>query len=245
MKPFIWLMIAAFSTIACYEKNAAKGSESRPTEIPVQKVFEDTVILGIDVSHFQGDIDWGKIKSANIKFAYDKATQGSRYKDPKYVQNKQGAQNVGLVHGSYHFFTSNDSGLAQAEHFCQVVDYKEGDMIPVLDLEQGSIVGEVTVQNFQKEVFDWLNEVERILGVKPIIYTNHPFGDQYLDHPDFSAYELWIAEYGVSTPKIPKQWKEKGWLIWQRSERGKIEGAIGDVDHDLFNPAKPFGFSSN
>ena len=240
MKPVILLIIAAFATTACHKKKVNIGTEPMVVETTYKEATKDSVILGIDVSHFQGDIDWAKIKSANIRFAYDKAAQGSRYKDPKYAQNKVGARNVGLAHGSYHFFTSNESGLAQAAHFCQVVDYKEGDMPPVLDLEQGSIVNGVTILAFQKEVVDWLNEVERQLGVKPIIYTNHPFGEQYLDHPDFSAYELWIAEYGVSSPKIPKQWKEKGWLIWQRSERGSIEGAIGDVDHDLFNPDRSF-----
>lgn len=216
--------------------------DSEPIKKAVPKNPIDTLILGIDVSHFQGDIDWKKIKDANIQFAYDKATQGNHYKDPEYDKNKTGARSAGLIHGSYHFFTSNQPGLDQAKHFCTVIDHRESDMPPVLDLEQGSIVNGVTILAFQKEVMEWLNEVERQLGVKPIIYTNHPFGDQYLDNPDFSAYELWIAEYGVSSPKIPKQWKEKGWLIWQRSERGSIEGAIGDVDHDLFNPARSFAW---
>jgi lysozyme len=212
--------------------------ESLKKSIPENPI--DTLILGIDVSHFQGEIDWNKIKEAKIQFAYDKATQGNHYKDPEYDKNKSGARSAGLIHGSYHFFTSNQPGIDQAKHFCTVVDYGKGDMPPVLDLEQGSILGDVVVESFQKEVLDWLNEVERTLGVKPIIYTNHPFGDKYLDHPDFSDYELWIAEYGVSTPKIPKRWTDKGWLIWQRSERGAIEGAIGDVDHDLFNPSRSF-----
>jgi len=208
--------------------------------IPTETVSINTPILGIDVSHFQGDIDWKKIKDAQIGFVYDKATQGTKFKDPDYIQNKEGAISVGLTHGSYHFYTLNDDGKSQADHFLSVIDFDPGDMPPVLDLEQGGIKGNVDVNKFQQEVLTWLREVENQLGVKPIIYTNHPFGDQYLDHPEFSNYELWIAHYGVDKPQVPKVWKEKGWLIWQRSDKGKVEGVIGEVDHDLYNPDKPF-----
>ena len=71
------------------------------------------------------------------------------------------------------------------------------------------------------------------MGVKPIIYTNNVFANDYLLGSDFSEYHLWIAEYGVEEPKIPLAWKNKKWLIWQRTPRGKIEGVLGNVDHDI------------
>ncbi len=197
-------------------------------------------VLGIDVSHFQGKIDWKKIKEVGIRFVYDKATQGIHYKDPEYSENKQGAHTFGLLHGSYHFYTSDQGGKEQADHFISVVEYSPGDMPPVLDLEQAGIKGAVEVEALQKEILVWLSEVENKLEVKPIIYTNRPFGNQYLSHPSFAEYDLWIAEYGVDKPRIPQIWEEKGWLIWQRSDRGKVEGVVGEVDHDLFNPARPF-----
>lgn len=210
------------------------------------KPLQDTVpvtnkrVLGIDVSHFQGKINWEDIKADNVTFAYDKATQGSGFKDPYYSKNKIGAHEVGLAHGSYHFYTSDADPKEQATLFISVIDYGSGDMPPVLDLEQGGVKGTVETEKFQQDIFTFLKMVEDKLGVKPIIYTNHPFGNQYLNDPKFADYELWIAEYGVDTPKIPRAWDEKGWLIWQRSERGKIQGAVGDIDHDLFNPKKPF-----
>ncbi|GMQ29585.1 glycoside hydrolase family 25 protein [Algoriphagus confluentis] len=234
-----FLILLAFLGFCSEKKPEQKEAEESPIS---EKSSSDSLILGIDVSHFQGDIDWEKIKEANIRFAYDKATQGVHYLDPDYNQNKVGAHQAGLLHGSYHFFVSNASGVEQAEHFCQAIEYSEKDMPPVLDLEQGSLVGNEPIDKvqFQKEVLDWLKTVETKLGITPIIYTNHPFGDTYLDDPAFESYPLWIAEYGVSSPKIPKAWATEGWLIWQRSERGSIEGAIGNVDHDLFNPQKPF-----
>ncbi|WP_296697931.1 glycoside hydrolase family 25 protein [Algoriphagus sp.] len=224
-----------------------KESEIEVTAAPEVKEIKDTVskpypkqILGIDVSHFQGDVNWEDIKKADITFVYDKATQGDSFLDPKYSKNKTGAHESGLAHGSYHFFTSNADAIKQAEFFVKSIDYGEGDLPPVLDLEEGGIKGTINSSDFEQEVLKWLTYVETNLGVKPIIYTNHTFGDKYLSSSDFAEYQLWIAEYGVETPKTPKIWDDKGWLIWQRSERGTIEGAIGQVDHDLYNPQKPF-----
>jgi len=197
-------------------------------------------ILGIDVSHFQGDINWDEIKKANITFAYSKATQGEAYTDPRFHNNWANIDKSGLHRGAYHFYVAADDAKKQAEHFVSTVQSEDiGDMPPMLDLEQGGMPKPVADKKaFQKSVLQWLTIVESKLGVKPIIYTNTPFGNEYLNSPEFADYHLWIAEYGVKEPKIPQAWKEKGWLIWQRSERGTVEGAVGNVDHDLYNPKK-------
>lgn len=220
------------------EDTITKAEPNAVTEVPKAKAPK--TILGIDVSHFQGDVNWQEIKDANIIFVYDKATEGATFTDPKYAQNKAGAHQNDLAHGSYHFYTTDSDPIKQAEFFTKTIDYGNGDMPPVLDLEEGGIKGTVDTDEFQEEVLKWLNYVEQQLGIKPIIYTNHTFGDKYLTSAEFSKYQLWIAEYGVNSPKVPKIWDDTGWLIWQRSERGSIEGAIGQVDHDLYNPQKSF-----
>ncbi|HAD97528.1 MAG TPA: glycosyl hydrolase family 25 [Cryomorphaceae bacterium] len=197
-------------------------------------------VLGIDVSHFQGDINWQEIKAARLDFAYDKATQGEDYKDPDYLHNREGAHAVGLIHGGYHFYVAGDNPDKQAANFLSAVTYEEGDMPPVLDLEQGGMKPGINTKTYQQNVLKWLQTVESKLNVRPVVYTNHPFGNQYLDHPDFAKYDLWIAEYEVDTPQIPNAWKNEGWLIWQRTERGKVEGAVGNVDHDLYSPKANF-----
>ncbi|UZD24132.1 glycoside hydrolase family 25 protein [Algoriphagus halophytocola] len=246
MKTFCLMLACFWMMTSCASKSNSDISSKIPIPekdtIPANPMESktDQPVLGIDVSHFQGNINWEEIKADEITFAYDKATQGASFKDPDYAQNKRGAHEVGLAHGSYHFFTSDADPMDQAALFIATIDYTSGDMPPVLDLEQGGIVGTVKTSEFQDDVLSFLLEIERKLGIKPIIYTNHPFGNEYLDNPKFSEYGLWIAEYEVDTPKIPKTWEEKGWLIWQRSERGKVQGAMGNVDHDLFNPTKPF-----
>jgi lysozyme len=193
-------------------------------------------VLGIDVSHFQSDVNWEEVKQANIQYMYTKATQGTDDVDPKYKRNKAGATAAGLFHGSYHFYMAGDDPVKQAELYIKtVMPLSEKSIPPVLDLEQGGMKNGISVTAYQKNVLIWLTKVEAALGVRPIIYTDHPFGNQYLNHPDFAKYHLWIAEYGAPEPKIPDAWKSKGWLMWQRTERGKVEGAIGNVDHDLFN----------
>ena len=245
MKRIAYLSLSVFTFFfyaSC--KNEAK-STNPPTSENQETIKKDTVktssqILGIDVSHFQGDVNWEEVKAAKITFVYDKASEGNTFKDPDYDRNKEGAHQSDLAHGSYHFYTSDDDPIDQAEFFIGIIDYGVGDMPPVLDLEDGGIKGNVDQEKFQSDILKWLKYVESKLGVKPLIYTNHTFGDTYLTSKEFSEYQLWIAEYGVTTPIIPKIWSENGWLIWQRSERGTVEGAIGKVDHDLYNPRKPF-----
>ncbi|MDN3204816.1 glycoside hydrolase family 25 protein [Algoriphagus sediminis] len=240
----IWVICFGLILFSCGSNEESKTVESTPpqTENTAPETIEkneNQTRLGIDVSHFQGDIDWNEIKEAGILFAYDKATQGETYVDPDYKENHIGAKNAGLVHGSYHFFMSNDDPIKQAKLFLANALYEKGDLPPVLDLESGGIKGEITREEFEKNVLAWLEYVEAELGVKPIVYTNHSFGDQYLSDGKLAEYHLWVAEYGVDKPKVPKVWEEQGWLIWQRTERGTVEGAIGQVDHDLYNPEKP------
>ena len=242
MSYLTFLVVVSLFTISC--KNEPKTTLLPPEPTP-EVVKKDTIkpatqILGIDVSHFQGDVNWKEVRDAKITFVYDKATEGDTFQDPNYTKNKEGAHHSNLAHGSYHFYTSDDDPIDQAEFFMSIIDYGIGDMPPVLDLEKGGIKGKVDPKKFQSDILKWLNHVESKLGVKPLIYTNHTFGDAYLTSKEFSKYQLWIAEYGVTTPIIPKTWSDNGWLIWQRSERGAVEGAIGKVDHDLYNPSKPF-----
>jgi lysozyme len=179
-------------------------------------------------------VNWEEIKANNISFAYTKATQGNNYVDVKFHQNWSQMESAGLAKGAYHFYTSESDGKTQAQHFINTIkEVKVGDMPPVLDLEHGGISGTVEIAQFQQEVIYWLNAVEAKFGVKPIIYTNNPFANEYLNNKYFSKYTLWIAEYGVAEAKTPIAWMSRGWAIWQRTERGSIEGEIGNVDHDI------------
>lgn len=217
------LRLTTLVTLSLFSYSAT--SQQPPVQYPL------VTSIGIDVSHFQQNVDWEEVRKAGITFVYSKATQGTSNVDPKYKRNREETHANGFHHGPYHFYVPSHDPIQQAEFFVKTVQFMEKDMMPpVLDLE---MIPQIPVKQYQKDVLAWLKKVEADLGVKPIVYTYYPFGNQYLNNPEFADYHLWIAEYGVSAPKIPTAWKDKGWLMWQRSERGKIEGAVGNVDHDL------------
>ncbi len=209
-------------------------NQSKPLAKP--PIVKDVkTVLGIDVSHYQGDVNWKDVKQDSVLFGYAKATQGGYYSDPKFQENWRNMSANGIYKGAYHFFMYEDDAVTQAQHFLSTIKNTKSELPPVLDLESAGIDGKVDVTTYQKNVMTWLNIVEKEVGTKPIIYTNTAFGNTYLNQPEFAVYNLWLAEYVQDNPTPPDTWKTKGWTIWQRSEQGVIHGIDGNVDHDIFN----------
>jgi len=181
-------------------------------------------IKGIDVSHFQGQIDWDELASSDIEFAYIKATEGQYYVDPKFHANRSGAQTSGVTYGSYHFFHPDENALAQANHFLKTVG-PINQLPPVIDIE---VTNNQTPEKIKQGVKIWLDQVEQSTGCKPIIYTNHYFWDENLDQ-SFSSYPLWIADY-AKAPTLPPGVSD--WVFWQYSEQGHQQGIPNPVDLD-------------
>lgn len=183
---------------------------------------------GIDVSHFQGAVDWSKVAKTDKAFAFIKATEGIDYVDPLFESHWQGIQKVDLLRGAYHFFVPHDDAKTQADFFLATVSLESGDLIPVLDVEsQGGVSTEVLLQGVQT----WLDVVEQALGVKPMIYTAPNFWNS-LQSTTFSDYPLWIAEYSEETPTVPNGWD--AWTLWQQSQQGTVEGVEKEVDLSVF-----------
>ena len=196
-----------------------------------------TQLKGIDVSHYQGDVDWKAVKAADYSFAFAKCTGGLTFNDPKFQTNWKGIAAAGMLRGAYHFYYNNDDPVKQAEHFLSSLSsLNAADLPPVLDLEGGGIIDKnLSIEDYQRDVLRWLCFVEDRLGRKPIIYTGPSFGNKYLDNAEFATYDLWLAEYGVSTPKVPNVWADKGLAIWQNASDAVVSGIKGKTDHDLFN----------
>jgi lysozyme len=211
------------------EADSTKASVLIPNEMEVI----DT-ILGIDVSHFQGNVDWKEVNSMGYSFAYAKASQGIGFHDPKFKENWENVRSAGMKRGAYHFFVAGEDASKQAELFISVLgDLESGDMYPMLDLESGGVKEEISVDDYVKSVKVFLDAVEEKYGLKPIIYTSNNFGDKYLKDLSFSAYPLWIAEYSEHAPFIPGAWKNKGkFTLWQFTEKDSIqtEGELFDED---------------
>jgi lysozyme len=187
-------------------------------------------VQGIDVSHAQQTVDWNEVRQAGKVFVFIKATDGITYTDPLFAANWSGAKAAGLLRGAYHFYETNDDPAAQAENFLNVVKLEPGDLPPVVDIERtkgGESAGQIV-----RDLQTWLDMIERATGRVPILYTGPGYWDS-LGTSAFGRYPLWVAEYGVQSPKLPAGWAS--WAFWQFSESGTVAGIAGAVDLDLFN----------
>ena len=193
---------------------------------------ESYSIHGIDVSKYQSTIAWEEVKAMQVRkvklgFAFIKATQGEKNEDPQFARNWKKAREAGMLRGAYHFFIPSGDGTTQARNFIQHVTLEEGDLPPVLDIEQ---LNGISVTQLKREVKEWLAVAEEHYGVKPLIYTNVDFYNRFLGD-DFDAYPLWIAHYyQQQQPRI-----QRGWLFWQHSDQGQVNGIAAHVDFNVFN----------
>lgn len=209
-------VLGLLATAACDDLPTGPGPEGGP-------------LPGIDVSRWQGTIDWSAVAADGVEFAFIKATEGGDYTDPRFAANWAGAQQAGVARGAYHFYRPQTDAMAQAAHFLRTVQLAPGDLPPVLDVE---VTDGRSAAQIAAGVRTWLQEVERATGRRPILYTRASFWTGQMGG-GFGGYPLWVAHYGVSSPSIPAEWS--GWTFWQHSDAGSVDGIGGGVDLDWFN----------
>lgn len=190
-------------------------------------------IHGIDISHYQGKIDWEQLTNAMIKgcpvrFVIIKSTEGSSRLDENFRENFNQARDFGFIRGVYHFWSNKSTAREQAYYFLDQVHLTDGDLPPVLDIEHKP--ADKSVEDFQRDVLTWLHIVEDKYHVKPIIYTYYKFKEQYLSAPVFEDYPYWIAHYYVDKVQYKGKWK-----FWQHTDVGKLPGIKGYVDFNIYN----------
>jgi lysozyme len=189
-------------------------------------------VHGIDVSHYQGRIDWQLLQQHQeaitpLQFVFMKATEGGDHGDTTFASHFANARAHGFIRGAYHFFIPGTDALRQAEFFIQTVKLDTGDLPPVLDVE---VTGRKSKQELQQGIIRWLNRVEAHYGVKPILYTSYKFKKKYLNDSVFNAYPYWIAHYYVDSVRY-----EGRWDFWQHTDVGSVPGIEEEVDLNVFN----------
>jgi lysozyme len=187
---------------------------------------------GIDISRWQGEIDWEQLKQSKVAFACIRASIGDFFTDDKFAKNWQGAKETEIFRCAYHVLRPDITAVAQISHFESVVG-EAGDLPHVLDVE---LTGNQPDSVIQDRTFESLQEMEARFGRKPLVYTADWFWTPHIgDQPWVEDYDLWVAHYywpQVQTPKIPAGWMV--WKIWQHSNRGRISGVPGNVDLNWF-----------
>ena len=196
---------------------------------------------GIDISHWQGTIDWAQVAAAGKKFAFMKASEDIDYVDKTYPANRAAANANGIIIGAYHFAQpdlSPGDAIAEADHFLDTAQIASGDLPPVLDLE---VSGGLNQGQLQAWVRAYLGRIYERTGVRGVIYTSPAFWVKYAGDSTWFAdngYKvLWIAHWTTATaPTVPADaWGGNGWTFWQYTSSGSVSGISGRVDLDRFN----------
>lgn len=194
-------------------------------------------VRGVDVSHYQGEIDWEHFKDQGIEFAFIKATEGSSFVDEKFAENWEGARAAGLYAGAYHFFSFDSPPASQAEHFIAIAGDLSGSLPPVVDIEyygdkRENPPAKASVVSGLREL---LEALEREYGVKPVIYTTYAVYNKYIRN-QFLEYPLWIRNVYYPPGDIGRQW-----TFWQYSDTGALGGTSGEekfVDLNVFRESR-------
>ena len=190
-------------------------------------------IHGIDVSSYQGTINWKKVKnmredSVHISFAFIKATEGIVQVDPFFQRNWRGAPKAGIICGAYHYFRPKLSGKLQAMFFLQIVKTIKGNLPITVDVEE---LDGVPPENMRGQLKVFLKQTEAKTKARPIIYTGLKFYQDNLQGY-FDGYPLWIANYHGPDLKIGNATK---WEFWQHSDKARVNGISRSVDFDVFS----------
>ncbi len=191
-------------------------------------------VSGIDVSDYQGSINFAQVAGSGVRFVFAAADDGmiSRTLYPSY---KAGAESAGLAFGAYDFFEPGQDPVAQANKFLADAALGSGNLLPVLDVEGA---GGMSPSTLMEHLSAWLKTVQDALGVRPLIYTAKSIWD-----PDVEAglaaegYPLWVASWAAPPPVLPSEWSD--WEFWQYSDHGSVPGISIPVDLDRFNGGTP------
>ena len=190
-------------------------------------------VKGIDVSSFQGDIDWEMLSSQDIDFAYIKATEGSSTVDRCFSYNWTNASQTGLRIGAYHFFSFESAGTSQAELFCSTVEPVDNMLPPVIDVEyygRFHSVSDIDAEAVKTELRSMVDLLTEHYGMKPVIYVSKETYATIIGD-DFKDCDLWYRSVYWSVPA------GVNWTFWQYSNRHRLAGYNGSetyIDMNVF-----------
>jgi len=185
---------------------------------------------GIDVSEWQGEIDFAEVYESGIEVVYIRASEGNGYKDPYYLRNYEGAKDNGIKVGFYHYLTARTEAeaLEEAEFFISVIKGLQVDCRLAMDFES---FGELSRQEINDISKAFLDEVKRLSGKETVIYSD-AYNARFTFNEELAEeYPIWVADYDVTEPR-DGNWST--WVGFQYTDSGRIDGIDGNVDRDYF-----------
>lgn len=246
VKTILWFLLLVAVVIVSYQNkkyfrrayryftHRYYKTSSKPSDFP--DGFE---VHGIDISHFQDVVEWNKLQAINtygdtirFKFVYIKATQGVLIEDNMFDENWDDAKDHHIIRGAYHYFQPDRNPQVQAVNFIANVKLSPGDLPPAVDIEEAKGKSKAEVVSALKE---FVTLIEEHYKVKPVIYSNINFIEDYLDD-DFKDYSFWVSHYDLD--RLDMDDDSLKWLFWQHSNKSDVLGINGNVDVDVFNGSR-------
>ena len=192
-------------------------------------------VHGIDVSKYQGDVDWNAVANAGVKFAWIKATEGGDHADERFQANWEGARAAGIPRGAYHFVYWCRPPAEEMAWFERTAPVDSDALPPVLDVEatpeSKTCKRHLEPTQTVREMREMLEEMERHFGKRPVIYTTVDFYGAILSDGALSDYPIWVR----STKYHPSvRYGSRAWTFWQYQADGRVPGIAGKVDRNAF-----------
>ncbi|MBR1466473.1 MAG: hypothetical protein IJ607_08970 [Bacteroidaceae bacterium] len=184
---------------------------------------------GIDISHYQGYINWAEVaRDPQVTFVIMKATESSDFVDDRYHFNIREAHRYGLKVGSYHFYRAHVDPELQFRNMMRNIDPQQQDILPVIDVE---LTNGVSYDLFVSRLQRLCEMVTRAYGAKPIIYTGRNFYNKYFQSYYWNQYKFWIAAYTTNQPVLNN---DQDYIMWQFTDKSRVQGIKGGVDMSRF-----------
>ena len=188
------------------------------------------MVHGVDVSTYQGTVNWASVKASGQKFAIARVSDGS-YIDSYFARNWSEMKKAGLIRGAYQFFEPGHDAVAQANLvIARVGKLGAGDLPVMLDME---VTGGQSRATITARIHEWVNAITAGTGKKPFVYTGAYFWDDHVGSSDFASLPLNVAWYGTNCPGTPNAWSH--WTFHQYSSSGRVPGISGNVDENVYN----------
>ncbi|TKC14931.1 glycoside hydrolase family 25 protein [Robertmurraya kyonggiensis] len=202
--------------------------------IPNHFSAKNYLIKGVDVSAYQGDIEWSKLQEQGLQFAFIKATEGSSFVDKYFEKNWDEADKTDLRVGAYHFFSYDSEGKTQAQNFIKTVPVNERSLPPVIDVEFYGDKKKTPPnrQQVEKELQTMVKMLEEAYGKRVLLYTTNEAYDLYIKD-SFEQCDIWIRDVF----KVPTLSDERDWTFWQYTDREQLDGYSGKekfIDVNVF-----------
>jgi lysozyme len=214
-------------------KTNKQGKVDKVAQARIVQILEKhkEYAFGIDVSEYQGTIEWETIDSIEkkypIHFVFVRATAGKDKVDKKFETNWNSLSKQKIIRGAYHYYRPNENSIEQAANFIKNVRLQKGDFPPVLDIEQ--LPKEQSMDSLKKGLQRWLDRVEAHYKVRPIVYSGEKYYTSFLQK-EFKKYTFWVANYNFWVENIKDDWQ-----FWQFTESAVIKGIPSKVDVNIYN----------